>query len=87
MGSPAGDLTFNGPDGLADALIASGAFEKCVVTQVFRFSQGRRESANDIPGILARTESFKAGQRNLQSLLLDMVSDETFGFRREEEAN
>ena len=87
VGSPAGDLTFNGADGLADALIASGAFEKCVVTQVFRFSQGRREGANDIPGILARTDSFKAGQRNFQALLLDIVSDETFGFRREEEAN
>jgi hypothetical protein len=87
VGAPAGDLAFNGPDGLADALIASGAFEKCVVTQVFRFSQGRREGANDIPGILARTETFKAGQRNFQALLLDIVSDETFGFRREEEAN
>lgn len=87
VGAPAGDLTFNGADGLADALIASGAFEKCVVTQVFRFAQGRREGANDIPGILSRTETFKAGQRNFQTLLLDMVSDETFAFRREEEAN
>jgi hypothetical protein len=85
VGAPAGDLAFSGPDGLADALIASGAFEKCVVTQVFRFSQGRREGANDIPAILERTETFKAGQRNFQALLLDVVSDETFAFRREEE--
>ena len=85
VGAPAGDLAFKGPDGLADALIASGAFERCVVTQVFRFSQGRREEANDIPGILQRTETFKAGQRNFQSLLVDIVSDDTFAFRRDEE--
>ena len=84
-GSPAGDLSFSGPDGLADALIASGAFERCVVTQVFRFAQGRREEALDVPGILERTDTFKAGQRNFQALLLEMVSDESFAFRREEE--
>jgi hypothetical protein len=85
VGAPAGDLSFAGPDGLADALIASGAFERCVVTQVFRFSQGRREEGLDIPAILERTETFKAGQRNFQALLVDVVSDETFAFRREEE--
>ncbi|MBL8911705.1 MAG: DUF1588 domain-containing protein [Archangium sp.] len=85
FGSPAGNLTFNGPDGLADALIASGAFERCVVTQVFRFREGRREGADDVPGILARTEEFKGKQRNFQELLVDMVSDEAFGFRRDEE--
>ncbi len=85
MGAPAGDLSFSGPDGLADALIASGAFERCVVTQVFRFSQGRREEGLDVPAILERTEQFKAGQRNFQALLIDVVSDETFAFRREEE--
>lgn len=85
VGAPAGDLSFSGPDGLADALIASGAFERCVVTQVFRFAQGRREEGLDVPAILERTESFKAGQRNFQALLLDVVSDETFAFRREEE--
>jgi hypothetical protein len=84
-GAPAGDLEFSGPDGLADALIASGAFERCVVTQVFRFAQGRREAALDVPAILERTETFKAGQRNFQGLLLDVVSDATFAFRREEE--
>ncbi|MFT3709845.1 MAG: DUF1592 domain-containing protein [Archangium sp.] len=84
IGAPAGDLSFNGPDGLADALIASGAFERCVVTQVFRFREGRREAADDIPGILARTEQFKGKDRNFQELLVDMVSDETFAFRREE---
>ena len=85
VGAPAGDLAFSGPDGLADALIASGAFERCVVTQVFRFAQGRREDALDVPALLQRTETFKTGQRNFQALLLDVVSDETFGFRREEE--
>lgn len=84
-GAPAGDLSFSGPDGLADALIASGAFERCVVTQVFRFAQGRREEGLDVPGILERTETFKTGQRNFQALLLDVVTDETFAFRREEE--
>ncbi len=84
VGAPAGNLSFNGADGLADALIASGAFEQCVVTQVFRFAQGRRENATDVPGLLSRTETFKSQNRNFQTLLIDMVSDETFAFRREE---
>ena len=85
VGAPAGDLAFSGPDGLADALIASGAFERCVVTQVFRFAQGRREDGADVPAILERTQTFKTKQRNFQGLLLDVVSDETFAFRRDEE--
>lgn len=84
VGAPAGNLSFNGADGLADALIASGAFEQCVVTQVFRFAQGRRETATDVPGLLSRTGTFKSQNRNFQTLLIDMVSDETFAFRREE---
>jgi len=84
-GAPAGDLSFAGPDGLADALIASGAFERCIVTQVFRFEQGRRERPDDVAALDARTARFKADDRHFQGLLIDMVTDDTFRFRRDEE--
>ncbi len=84
-GASAGELRFSGPSGLADALIASGDFEACVVTQLFRFAQGRREGEDDRGALAARTERFKAGQRDFQALLLDVVTEDAFGFRRDEE--
>jgi Protein of unknown function (DUF1588)/Protein of unknown function (DUF1592)/Protein of unknown function (DUF1595)/Protein of unknown function (DUF1585) len=78
-------LSFEGPSGLADALIASGQFEHCIVTQVFRFANGRREKADDAALITKLTQEFTGDERQFQSLLIDLVTDDTFGFRRDEE--
>ncbi len=85
VGASSGDLAFSGPDGLADALIASGAFEHCVVTQVFRFAHGRREEPADALALTQRTDAFVESQRNFQTLLLSIVTDEAFSFARDEE--
>ncbi len=79
------DLAFEGPSGLADALIASGQFEHCIVTQVFRFANGRREKAEDAALISKLTSEFTSDERKFQSLLIDLITDDTFGFRRDEE--
>ncbi|MBX5483769.1 MAG: DUF1588 domain-containing protein [Myxococcaceae bacterium] len=76
--------TFNGPAGLADMLIASGQLERCVVTQLFRFANGRREIAQDATFIDQLTEAWKARDRHFDELLLAFVSDPTFQYRREE---
>jgi hypothetical protein len=81
--SPIG--TFNGPAGLADKLIESGALETCVVTQLYRFAVGRRERAEDTQGIAALGEKFKDEQHAFDELLIEIVSSDGFGFRKEEE--
>ncbi len=76
--------TFNGPAQLASLLVASGQLEECVTTQVFRFAMGRRESAEDFAGITARATRFREGGRSFQALLMDLVTDPAFSYRREE---
>ncbi len=76
--------SFNGPGGLADLLVASPAFEGCITTQLFRFAMGRNETVDDADLISQLTRSFHDGQRRLDQLLLDVVSDPHFTYRREE---
>jgi hypothetical protein len=83
-GLPAGDIAFNGPDGLSQALTDTPAFDRCVVTQVLRFAGGRREKPDDAMIIDRFTDDFRAQNRDFRSLLLTIVSDETFAFRTEE---
>jgi hypothetical protein len=45
---------------------------------------GRNETTADADFISALTRSFHGGQRHFDQLLLDLVSDERFGYRREE---
>ncbi|MGZ6162151.1 MAG: DUF1588 domain-containing protein [Myxococcaceae bacterium] len=75
---------FNGPGGLADLLVASPGFETCITTQLFRFAMGRNETADDADLIALLTRSFHDGQRHFDQLLLEVVSDPRFVYRREE---
>lgn len=77
---------FAGPAGLSDALIASGQFEACITTQVFRYAAGRREDARDRAFIDRLSKQFVAGDRRFLELLVELVSDDAFAFRRDEEA-
>lgn len=79
-------LMFNGATGLADALMNSkGLFEECIATQVFRYASGRREGVNDTAFISRLSRQFIAGDRQFLELIVDLVSDDTFGYRRDEE--
>jgi hypothetical protein len=75
---------FNGPAALEDLLLASGQIEQCVVTQVFRFAMGRREATEDGALLGALTSRFRGNNRSFNQLLLDFVSDPTFGYRKDE---
>jgi len=75
---------FNGPGGLADLLVQSPSFEGCITTQLFRFAMGRNETPDDGDLITQLTRSFHDGQRKFDQLLLDVVSDDRFAYRREE---
>lgn len=74
---------FNGPAGLGDMLMQTGQLEQCVVTQVYRFAMGRKESSSDAALIDALTRKFRSSNRAFTQLLLELVSHETFAFRME----
>lgn len=83
-GSLSGIGDFKGPSGLADLLTQSGQLEPCVVRQVYRFAMGRREMPADAALLENLTDSFKGKNRNFKSLLVDVVGDATFAYRKEE---
>ncbi len=73
---------FTGPGELADLMITTGAVEDCTVKQLFRFVNGRRERGEDAPLLAVLTEKFHAGGRRFETLLVDVVSHDTFLKRR-----
>jgi hypothetical protein len=81
---PNGDGTFNGPAGLGDLLVASGGLEGCVVTQLFRMAHGRRETGDDMQGLVVLTDTFKQKGRTFDQLMVDMVADPAFIHKRQE---
>lgn len=82
-GSLTGFGSFRGPAGLAELMISSGSLESCVVKQLFRYTVGRREQADDGPLIVALTRDFTNEGRRFDQLVLDLVSQPTFTQRRE----
>jgi hypothetical protein len=84
-GEVAGVGTFNGPAELGALAVASGAFDACMVEQLYRFVVGRGELDDDdlamVQRLTARTEddSFR-----FDDLLLDVVVSNEIAYRREE---
>lgn len=76
--------SFSGPAELAELAIGSGALEACVVSQVYRFAVGRREDPDDDPVLNELTTRFEEGGNRFDQLMLDLVSQPSFGFRKEE---
>jgi hypothetical protein len=77
---------FSGPAELAEAVIASGDLEQCVVQQMYRFAHGRREGRDDSRNLDELAATFAGGGYNFATLMVDLVSEDSFGFRRQEEA-
>lgn len=84
VGLPGSDGKFNGPAALGEMLIATGELEGCVVTQLFRMAQGRRETADDTATLAALTNGFQQNGRTFDALMRDMVADAAFIHRRVE---
>ena len=84
-----GDLDgdpFQGPAGLADLLVEGETLTRCAVQQSFRLALGHSPTDLDLPYLDRLNDSFPAADHRLDQLLLDLVSDEAFQYRREEEA-
>jgi hypothetical protein len=85
-GSIDGVGDFRGPAELADLVMSEGLLEPCVVLQLYRFAHGRREVGDDEAILVDLGARFASAGHDFGALMLELVSLESFGFRREEAA-
>jgi hypothetical protein len=78
--------SFHGPAELGVRLTESGLVEACAVEHLFQYAVGRRVDDDDGALIAHLAEGFADGQR-FDELVITMVSDDAFFFRREPEEN
>ncbi len=76
--------TFQGPAELADMLIAADTLDACAVTQLYRMAMGHREQNEDMPLIAALQQEFTDDDHHFDQLVLALVAQESFLFRRDE---
>jgi hypothetical protein len=77
-------LDFNGPDGLADLLLEQNLLDTCIVLQVYEFAMGHDVAEEDDRYVDDLTGNFETSGFRFDTLMLDLVSDEAFLYRREE---
>lgn len=68
---------------LIDKLARSEEVEECAVKQVFRYSQGRRETLTDSCTMVSLKDQFAAQDQSFLELLVAMTTSEAFRFRPE----
>ncbi|MEM6991280.1 MAG: DUF1592 domain-containing protein [Myxococcota bacterium] len=76
--------TFNGPAELAQVLLQDGLLERCATQRLFQYSLGRAIVAEDVATVDAVGESFADAELVFSDLLVELVSQEAFAFRLEE---
>lgn len=79
---------FSGPAELSDLLLESGALNRCVATQLYRFAMGRTE-LSDVDLAFVETVALEVapeGDFDFAQMVVRFVSDDAFRFRREEAA-
>ncbi len=78
-GTLAGIGNFNGPAGLEDLLLSSGALNPCAVTQVFRFAFGHYALDDEDTRAVTQLESaVGSGDFRFDTLVLDVVASDAF---------
>jgi hypothetical protein len=76
--------TFNGPAELADYVIDNELLDTCLVTQVYRFAMGHDPGDEEMRYLDDLQTSFRDDQYAFDRLMLSLVTDEAFLYRREE---
>jgi len=74
---------FQGPGQLGAILAQGSQLDFCAVKQTFRFAMGHRETIDDDP-ILARVLTKFRSTKQFSDVIMAMVSDDSFFFRRED---
>jgi hypothetical protein len=72
---------FRGPRELGVQLVESGRLESCVVDRLYQFATAAKPGAADRVAIEALRESFAASGHRFDTLILDLVSAESFVYR------
>lgn len=67
---------------LADLVAGSDQAAQCFATQMFRYSHGRAEDDHDRCALARLGERFRTGGEDIQTLLVDVLKDESFRRRR-----
>jgi hypothetical protein len=75
---------FSGPAGLADHVIDNELLDTCLVAQVYRFAMGHDAGDDDMRYIDDLQTSFRENDYAFDELVLSLVSDDAFLYRREE---
>jgi hypothetical protein len=83
FGADATSGPFVGAIELAQRLSTSAQVRACVQKQWFRFALGRLEGADDACSLASVDRAFTAGDFNVKSLLLALVTSDAFRYRRE----
>jgi hypothetical protein len=73
---------FNGVGDLSKRLAQSEDVGSCMVTQWFRYAQGRTETAEDACTLKALRTVFKASDRDLRQLLVALTKTDAFLYRK-----
>ncbi|HWB75142.1 MAG TPA: DUF1588 domain-containing protein [Nannocystaceae bacterium] len=76
--------TFNGPGELAQLLLDNDLLDVCVTQQLYRYAIGRAVEADDASFVTALSESFEAADHQFDELLVALVANPSFAYRREE---
>ena len=77
--------SFNGPAELADHLIDNELLDTCLVSQVYRFAMGHEVGDEDMRYVDDLQTLFRTDGYRFDQLMLSLVTDEAFLYRREEE--
>jgi uncharacterized protein DUF1592/uncharacterized protein DUF1588/uncharacterized protein DUF1587/uncharacterized protein DUF1595/uncharacterized protein DUF1585 len=75
------DGPYNGAFELIDKLAGAKLVEECLVTQMFRFAQGRRDVDEDACALYRLKQSFHANNQDLLSLVVDIAQSDFFRYR------
>ena len=76
---------FVGPAGLAQLLVDNAVLENCVTQQLFRYAMGRPATPEDAPYLTALRQGFQAADFRFDALMIEVVGNEAFRYRRQEE--
>ena len=70
---------------ILDAMLAQGQqLDYCLAKQTFRFAMGHRETADDDALIQRVLDRFRGKQAKFSELIVGVVTDDSFFFRRED---
>jgi hypothetical protein len=81
LGEIVGAGSFRGPRELGALLVDSGTLDRCLVTQLYRFTVGRQERSEDSAFIDAMTTRFRASDHRYADLLLAIATSPAFAHR------